>query len=163
MLLVKFFKNPVNFIKMLIILIVLFLVLVPFLGYQFKALRFNIIRYNAHSESETREEAIKRKTFECDVKLPEQPYRISKTKIIYLKNGWIEKSWRAGFWFWTTKIDTGGSFFYQIHLDCRKGNNDTTIWNIRTEYKPNKGCDYLDDHVKTEGYFSGLIDLLPII
>jgi len=132
------------------------------LGHYFKTFDFDIIDSGPHTESsQTREEAIERHTFVCDVKFPSNPYRVSGTRRLYLKSGWIEQSWVGGFWYWTTHIDHD-DFYYNITLLCSKAKGDTTDWTIiNKKVKLNRGYQQLGD-LTYLGRINGTLDSLPV-
>jgi hypothetical protein len=141
--------------RLLIGLVTLF-----YLGKYYPALDFDIVNgFSRHSGySSTKEEAIHRKTYVCDVKLPHQPYNVSNTHIVSLRNGWIEQSWDGGFWHWTTYKDTGDDIIYHIVLDYTKSKLDTSEWTICNKHDPTLGYVQLQDFRKQ---FTGNLSVLP--
>jgi hypothetical protein len=140
------------------------IVILLILGHYDKTFDFDIVDGSGpHAgSSQTKEEAIKRNTFVCDVKLPAQPYKVSNSHVLYLKSGWIEKSWTGGFWYWTTYIDTN-DFYYNIVLQCSKEKNDTIDWTIiNKETSPHSGYEQLQDNMSYLGTITGELNSLPV-
>jgi hypothetical protein len=101
------------------------------------------------SYSNTREESIKRKTYVSDVKL----IVVKKPDSMYLdvSQGWIEKSWASGYWFWTTHESIGNLYHVSIPVKDIKG-----TWNIYHE----QNQDYLhfdSSEMELRGNIHGLI------
>jgi hypothetical protein len=132
------------------------------LGNYIDAFRFTLINIGEAGESQTKEEAIHRNTFVCDIKLLTQPYKVSNTHVLYFKTGWIEQSWRGGFWYWTTHKDTD-NFYYNIVLQCSKAKWDTVDWRIiNKETSPHSGYMVLQDNMSNLGTITGLLNSLPV-
>jgi hypothetical protein len=121
--------------------------------------QFDLFNGGSSDYSSTKEEAIHRKTFICDLETPSKPYRVSNSHILYVKSGWIERSWSSGFWFWTTNKDTGSNAYYNIILICNKSKQDTADWTIINKPKSDRdGYLQLQD---IKGHLTGTIDSLP--
>jgi hypothetical protein len=142
------------------IALTLFLFIVGFcvLASYNQTFQFNIFNAYSSEYSSTKEEAILRKTFVCDLKTPSTPFIVSNSHILYVHSGWIEQSWSGGFWFWTTNKDTGSNIYYNIILICSKSMQDTTEWTIINKHKSN-GYMQLQD---IKGRLTGTIDSLPV-
>ena len=82
--------------------------------------RINIISGGDHlpSSSKTKTESIRRGVYICDVRLPNSPFLLNDTIDLEINEGWIEKSWCSGYFFWTTLPDNG----YMIRLKSRTFN-----------------------------------------
>ncbi len=135
------------------------------LGNYIDTFRFDMLNGWDHLEnySQSKEEAIHRNTYVCDIKLPIQPYKVSNTRVLYFKRGWIEQSWRGGFWYWTTHKDTGANFYYNIVLQCSKSKKDTVDWTIiNKETSPHSGYMSLQDNMANLGTITGQLSSLPI-
>ena len=143
--------------------LVISVVIIFVLGHYYKTFDFDIVDgFGPHNGySQTKEEAIERHTFICDVKLPSQPYRISSTKSIHLKRGWIEQSWTGGFWYWTTHIDKD-DLYYNLVLECNKDNKDKTDWTIINNKYGGRGYESLQDNMSYLGTITGELDSLPM-
>lgn len=151
--------GPLKFI--LRIVGILFLLLVGFcvLASYNKNFQFNLINEGSSDYSQTKEEAIHRKTFVCDIEPSSNPYKISNSHVLYFSSGWVEQPWRDGFWYWTTKKDAN-SGYYNIILIYRKNKRDTTDWRIINKPLPGStGYVQLQDF---KGRLTGTIDSLPI-
>ncbi|MDB5154918.1 MAG: hypothetical protein JWR54_3669 [Mucilaginibacter sp.] len=126
---------------------------------------FQFYLFNAYSAnySSTKEEAIHRKTFVCDLETPSNPFIVSGSHVLYVHSGWIEQPWSGGFWFWTTNKDTGSNAYYNIVLIGSKNKNDTSDWTIINKPKSNSsGYMQLQDDLNRLGRLTGTIDLIPI-
>jgi hypothetical protein len=136
------------------------LIILIYIGHYWPALNFDIVDgFGRHSGySLTREESIHRKTYICDIKLSYQPYKVSNTHIVSLRNGWIEQSWDGGFWHWTTYKDTGNDIYYHIVLNYTKNKLDTSEWHIINKHIPNVGYIQLQD---LREQFTGTLTTLP--
>jgi hypothetical protein len=120
----------------------------------------DIVHGNDHlpSYSGTKEEAIHRKTFVCDIKPPTNPFKISDSHIITIEKGWIEQSWRDGFWYETTTKDTGKDISYHIVLQGHGFKGDLPGWAIMNNQKNGWGQVMLQYY---GGYLTGHLDSLP--
>ena len=100
--------------------------------------------------SNTKEEAIKRKTYICDVLLTYSAFENDTAYNLKPLKGWVEYSWREGFWYLTTKKDTGKDVSYRIavvdsgdkkHWIARNpehGSHGFDVLNFETGYPPNQ-------------------------
>ena len=131
------------------------------LGCYFKTFSFNIVDPGSTQWSDTKEEAVRRKTFVADLITPVNPYKISNNRILYVKSGWIEKSWSGGFWYWTTNIDSSSNNWFEITLIRKKLGTDTTEWKIINRGKNNQsyGIQLQDDN--NNHRLTGTLDDLP--
>jgi hypothetical protein len=108
--------------------IVLMMVGLFMLGKYDETFNFNTINIGSYGDSQTREEAIRRKTLVADLVTPTNPYFISKTHGLYVQSAWIEKPWREGFWYWTTNIDSISDDWFEVTIIRKKIGSDTTVW-----------------------------------
>ena len=150
------------YISVLLIITIVSSVGLVILGSFDKDFDFDIVNGSDHPNgySSTKEEAIHRKTYICDVAFPSNPYSLSKKHTIYVQSGWVEHSWRGGFWYWTTTKDTGNDAYYNIVLICKKSKNDTTDLVILNNQKS-----LLTGYVQLQdikGRITGSISSLPI-
>jgi hypothetical protein len=93
-----------------------FVILAAILPVFFKFLRFDFINGGGYgpSSSASKEESIERGVYVCDVMFVRCQYKNGKEVDLRVKEAWIEKLWRGGTWYWTTKlIDNAG---YSIEL-----------------------------------------------
>jgi hypothetical protein len=95
---------------------------------------------------------MKRTVFVCDLKLPLSPFSLNDTMTIEIADAWIEKTWRKGYWFWTT-IPGNNDFQVIIRTRQLKGN-----WIIKNKSGSGFGGDVLGYH---DGELSGHIADLP--
>jgi hypothetical protein len=138
------------------------MVVLMVLGNYLVAFRVTLLNIGKANYSETKDEAIHRNTFVCDLKLPAQPYKVSNTHILYLRSGWVEQSWRMGFWYWTTNKDTD-NFYYNIVLLCTKAKGDRVDWTIiNKETSPGSGYMSLQDDISHLGRITGIVNSLPV-
>lgn len=100
------------------------------LGSYFRQFEFNIVDPGSHQVSQTKEEAIARKTFVADLITPTNPYKISENRSLYIESGWIEKAWSGGFWYWTTHVDTSSDAWFEVTVIRKKLGIDTAEWTI---------------------------------
>ncbi|MBS1527486.1 MAG: hypothetical protein JST19_17700 [Bacteroidetes bacterium] len=109
--------------------------------------------------SNTKEEAIKRKTYVCDVILTYNGFDHDTTYALKPLKGWVESSWRTGFWYLTTSKDTGTDIFYRIIVDDK---GDRRNWVARNPAHSRFGEDVLNYNT---GYppnqFEAFKDTLP--
>jgi hypothetical protein len=124
------------------------------------AFKCDVVHGSDHlpSYSATKEEAIHRKTYVCDIQVPSNPYKISATHIISIQRGWIEQSWRDGFWYETTTKDTGKDISYYIVLECKSDKGNLDDWTIMNNQKNGWGQMGLGFY---QGRLTGHIDTLP--
>ena len=139
-----------------IVVLVVFglILLLPMVSNKFK---FNIISGGEHllSVSSSKEEAIKRGVYVCDVRLPYSPYKVNDTLKLSIKSGWIEKSWRSGYWYWTT-IENNVGYSIRIVSDLSESSNHD--WIVRNNRSSRFGREGLGFH---NGNFGGSLDKLP--
>jgi len=109
--------------------------------------------------SNTKQEAIKRKTYVCNTVLNYESFDNDNTYDLKPLQGWVESSWRAGFWYRTTKKDTGRDISYRIVVD-NKG--DKRQWIIRNPGSTSYGQDILNyDTGYPPDQFEAIKDKLP--
>ncbi|MBS1522215.1 MAG: hypothetical protein JST50_14530 [Bacteroidetes bacterium] len=109
--------------------------------------------------SNSKEEAIKRKTYFCDVILNYESFDNDKTYDLKPLKGWVESSWRTGFWYLTTKKDTGKDISYRIVVP---NSGDKRRWIVRNPAKGSYGEDVLNyDTGYPPDQFEALKDKLP--
>jgi hypothetical protein len=110
--------------------------LLPFF---FKALRFDFISGSDHlpAASLTKDESIMRGVYLGEVRLISSPYKLGDTLDIEIVEGWIEKPWRSGTWYWTTIVEGYGCTIRIISPSNpeQKGklvirNNKSTGWGL---------------------------------
>jgi hypothetical protein len=114
---------------------------------------------NLQGWSNFKEEAIKRKTYVCDVNLNYEPFDNDKSYALKPLKGWVESSWRTGFWYLTTKKDTGKDISYRTVVD---NNGDKRHWIVRNPTGSSYGEDVLNyDTGYPRDQFEALKDNLP--
>lgn len=109
--------------------------------------------------SNTKEEAIRRKTYVCDVVLTYAAFDNDTSYNLKPLRGWVESSWRSGFWYLTTIKDTGANINYRIAVDDK---GDKRNWIARNPAQTKFGEDVLNYNT---GYppdqFEAFRDMLP--
>ncbi len=98
--------------------ILIFMICVLLIPVFFKSARFNLIIGGERllSRSSTKNESRKRGVYICDVKLPNSPYKVNDSIFLEIKDGWIEKRWRSGYWYWTTFKEEG----FHVIMESKK-------------------------------------------
>lgn len=125
------------------------------------ALKCDIVNGSDHLPgwSNSKEEAIKRATYVCDVILTHESFDDNISYKIKPLKGWIERSWRGGFWYMTTEKDTGDDISYRIIVD-NKG--DKRPWIVRNSGKTKYGGDFLYFNSNYPAdQFEAFVDTLP--
>ena len=146
------FKTTRKMISIIVVFI-LVIMLLPIFSDTFK---FNLITGGEHlpSSSSSKEEAIEREVYVGDVRLPYSPYKINDTLVFEITDGWIEKSWRSSYWYWTTLPDDG----YTICLNASSTNEKNKNWVIRNNKSSSTGYEQLGFY---NGQFGGSLEKLP--
>ncbi|MBT1688993.1 hypothetical protein [Dawidia soli] len=121
----------------------------------FKSLRFNLLTGGEHlpSASASKEEAIKRGVYICDIQPLYTPYKGTDTLILALEEGWVERSWAGGYWYWTTLPDLGYTVRIGTRMESKKG-----TWVIRNNKSGYRGLEQLSFD---DGQFGGSLRALP--
>ncbi len=140
--------------------IILLMIGLVILGSYDRTFSLNIINETSAGSSTTKEEAIKRKTFVCDLVTPTTPFYISKTHILYVESGWVERPWITGFWYWTTNIDTSRNW-YEVTVIRHKSNLNTAEWPIINKGKDTSGYGSQLQDDNNNKRLTGTIDDLP--
>jgi hypothetical protein len=125
-------------ITILVLILILIFVLPKFI----KSLRFDFINHGGYgpSFSASKEEAIER-----DVSIGELEvisFHTEDDSINFkMEEGWIEKIWRRGTWYWTTKLeDTGYQVVMHTSLTEDEGNKLHMVKVLGTDNSESIGC-----------------------
>jgi hypothetical protein len=89
--------------------------------------RIDILSGGDHlsKSSGSKKEAIKRGVYICDVKFQyDTAYLLFDTNKLHIYEGWMEKSWCSGYFFWTTLPGEG----YEIRLKSKSNINNKKNW-----------------------------------
>jgi hypothetical protein len=91
--------------------------------------------------SNSKKEAIKRGTYVCDVIMTHKSNTFDKKYYLKPLKGWVENSWRRGFWYLTTNKDTGSDVSYRIMID---DSGDKRHWLARNDSGLKNGDEFLN-------------------
>ena len=108
--------------------------------------------------SGSKSEAIKRKTFVCDLILTHTSFDNNKAYDLKPLKGWLESSWRDGFWYLTTTKDTGKDINYRLTI---YDPGDNRNWKVINDEQNGYG-DVMLQFYKEDGQFQGFIDKHPL-
>ena len=109
---------------------ILILVAVFVLQFFFKSLRYDFVKGGGGlSSSVSKEEAIERGVYICDLEFVS--LHTSGIPIDFdVKEAWVEKMWRSGAWYWTTRPE---KFGYQITLHTSLTENQKDKLHLRND------------------------------
>jgi hypothetical protein len=109
--------------------------------------------------SNTKSEAIKRTTYVCAALLTYQPFDKKSPMQLKPLRGWVESSWRSGFWYLTTTKDTGSDINYRILID---DTGDKRHWLARSPLGTEMGEEFLNFNTTyPPDQFEAHVDRLP--
>jgi hypothetical protein len=144
----------------IVVVLFAFIVVTCNLSNRVDAFKCDIVHGSDHLPgwSNSKEEAIKRKTYVCDVMLSH--YSLDNDQKYNLRplRGWVESSWRSGLWYLTTTKDTGKDITYRVTIP-NKG--DKREWKIMNNEQGGYGYVALQ-YDKDDGQFRDYIDKRPL-
>jgi hypothetical protein len=115
------------------VIIIFFIVFImPLLSNYFSVHLLYDETYPLYSRSDTRSESIKRGVFVCDLKMVPSQFNFNDSMSIEIKEAWIEKRWKEGFWFWTTL--PGISDYYNVNVLVKEVKGTWFISKANQEY-----------------------------